>query len=207
MPWPMLHFSIAYRMFDGHPQHEFLLGSIAPDAVQFREDQLSKAKSHLRDCMGSYPDWPGLIDFYHRRLHDYKDDKYEMFLLGYLSHIMADDLWAAYKRRISNEDKSVLQLIWNEENKYDFHLKQTVPWRDVIERQVAGAELYEIAGLYTSEELDIWRRKLFIWLETPENEPLIENQYLNDANVGGFVDEAAVEISDWIKTKLGKSLI
>jgi hypothetical protein len=194
-------------MFDGHPQHDFLLGSIAPDAVQFREDQLSKAKSHLRDCMGSYPDWPGLIDFYHRRLHDYKDDKYEKFLLGYLSHIMADDLWAAYKRRISNEDKSVLQAIWNEENKYDFHLKRTVPWRDVIERQVAGAALYEMAGMYTLEELEIWRRKLFIWLEIPENEPLIENQYLNDADVGVFVDEAAVEISAWIKTKLGKSSI
>jgi len=52
MPWPIVHFSIAFRMFGGPPQGDFLLGSIAPDAVQFREDKLSKAKSHLRNRTG-----------------------------------------------------------------------------------------------------------------------------------------------------------
>ncbi|MCS7462561.1 zinc dependent phospholipase C family protein [Paenibacillus doosanensis] len=206
MPWPMIHFSIAFQMFGGHPPHDFFLGSIAPDAVQFREDKLSKAKSHLRDGMGSYPEWPGLIDFYDNRVQYDKDAGYTMFLLGYLSHIIADDLWGKYKRKISNQNKNVLQAIWNEENKYDFHLKRTVLWRDVIEQQVVGAALYELVDLYTLEELDTWRRKLFMWLKNPENEPSFDNQYLKDSNVRVFIDETADEIAYWMQSQLAISL-
>ncbi|MDQ0899311.1 zinc dependent phospholipase C family protein [Paenibacillus sp. V4I7] len=179
MLWPMIHFSIAYRMFDGYPNKDFLLGSIAPDAVQFREsDKSSKAIAHLHNSRGNYPDWSGLIDFYKAKVNIYRDDTYKMFLLGYISHIIADDLWVKYKREISGSDKSILEKIWIEENQYDFNLKRTTPWRDLVESQVITATLYELSGIYNLNELDKWRRQLFIWLQEPQNGPLIDNQYL-----------------------------
>jgi hypothetical protein len=204
MPFPMVHLSIAYRMFDGHPHDAFLLGSIAPDAVQFRENQkLSKAASHLLDSSGSHPEWTGLIDFYKVRIDAYKGDAYKMFLIGYLTHIIADHLWARYKREISGSNRSVYEAIWNEENQYDFNLNRTVPWRKIVETQVISSTLFELRDIYTLDELDNWRRQLFIWLQTPQNEPFIENHYLKESNVGVFIDDTASEIYNWMKTKLG----
>jgi hypothetical protein len=205
MPWPMIHFWIAYRMFDEHPPQAFLLGSIAPDAVQVREDDKnSKAKSHLHDIRGTHPDWSGLFDFYNARISAYKTKEYKFFLLGYLSHIIADDLWVQYKHELSRSDKSVLKTIWNEENQYDFNLKRTFTWGNMVEYQVTSAPLYEIDGIYTLDELEKWRRQLFIWLQTPHNEPGIENQYLKESNVGAFIEETTARISEWIKIKLGE---
>jgi hypothetical protein len=200
MPWPMIHFSIAYRMFGGNPDNDFLLGSIAPDAVQFREN---KAISHLHNSRGNPPDWSGLIDFYKARVNIYKDDAYKMFLLGYISHIIADDLWVKYKREISGSDKSILEQIWIEENQYDFNLKRTASWRDLVESQVTTATLYQLNGIYSLNELDKWRHELFIWLKEPQNEPLIDNQYLKESIVGEFIDETTFRIYEWMKTKLG----
>ncbi|WP_199618680.1 zinc dependent phospholipase C family protein [Paenibacillus alkalitolerans] len=202
MPWPMVHFSIAYEMFEGNPCNEFLLGSIAPDAVQLRNDKISKAKSHLHHSRGECPDWSGLVDFYYTKVNDSKDDGFKMFLLGYVSHIIADDLWVKYKHELSGSDKRVLKTLWDEENKYDFHLKRTVPWRDVVEEQVTDSALYILSDLYNLDELDHWRRHAFIWLHTPGNELLIENQYLDDSNAGAFIEETASTISGWMKANV-----
>jgi hypothetical protein len=88
-------------------------------------------------------------------------------------------------------------------DQYDFNLKRTVPWRDVIENQVTTAKLYELSGLYNINELDIWRRQLFDWLQEPQNEPLINNHYLLESNVGTFIDNTFIVIYKWMKTKLG----
>jgi len=203
MPWPMIHFTIAYRMFDGHPHQDFLLGSIAPDAVHFSSDKSAKVISHLHNTRGNSPDWSGLIDFYDNRINDFKGDSYKMFILGYLSHIIADNLWGEYKHELSSSDKSVLGAIWIEENQYDFNLMRTVPWRDVVESQVTTATLYELSGIYNLNELDIWRRQLFVWLQEPLNEPLINNHYLLESNIGTFIDSTSIGIYKWMKTKLG----
>jgi hypothetical protein len=71
---------------------------------------LSKAASHLLDSSGSHPEWTGLIDFYKVKIAAYKGDAYKMFLLGYLSHIIADHLWARYKREISGSVWQFLKL-------------------------------------------------------------------------------------------------
>jgi hypothetical protein len=126
-----------------------------------------------------------------------------MFLLGYLSHIIADNLWGKYKHELSNSDKSILEAIWIEENQYDFNLKRTVPWLDVVESQVNTAILFELKGLYKLNELDIWRQQLFGWLHKPQNEPLIDIHYLLESNVKTFVDKTSIGIYEWMKTKLG----
>ncbi|MFX3637474.1 MAG: hypothetical protein ACE3L7_02365 [Candidatus Pristimantibacillus sp.] len=47
MPWPMVHFEIARRLY-GDPSPEFLLGSLAPDSIHVRtNDRVEKNKSHL----------------------------------------------------------------------------------------------------------------------------------------------------------------
>lgn len=200
MPWPMLHFSIAFKMFDGNPPPPFLLGSIAPDAIHARlDDRSAKAKSHLHGCTGSSPNWDGLSDFYMSRIDDFKDEENKLFMQGYVGHIIADHLWGRYKREISGSDKTLLEKLWQEENLYDFILYRTASWHADIEEKVNTSKLFELPGIYESAELELWRRQVFKWLHTPGNEPRIHNQYLHSSNVERFIDAAALEIKQWIK--------
>jgi len=64
MPWPMIHFSIAYRYSDYKPKPSLLLGSVAPDAVLVRErDKAGKLKPHLYNDLGKVPNFDVYADF------------------------------------------------------------------------------------------------------------------------------------------------
>lgn len=203
MPFPMIHFSISYRVFEGSPNNAFLLGSISPDAVQLRYDKESKSKSHLHDGRGSYPKWSGLLEFYNALISDCEDEDYKWFIMGYLSHIIADHQWVMFKRRISNSDKNILKTIWNEEAQYNFNLYRTVSWREEVKNNITNSPLYGIDNHYSLDELDKWRQEIFYWLDAKQNEPNIKNVYLQESNVEAFMNDTSIHIKEWMEQNLG----
>lgn len=66
MPWPMVHFSIAEQLWNQNPSPEFLLGSIAPDAIHMREGSTrqDKGRTHLCDDDGTMPSLTDFDNFY-----------------------------------------------------------------------------------------------------------------------------------------------
>jgi hypothetical protein len=91
MPFPMIHFSIANKMFKYQPHPSFLLGSIAPDAILVREkyNKVDKDRSHLEMLKEYRVNLETLIQFYKDTSFSKRDVEYQQFLLGYVSHIYA----------------------------------------------------------------------------------------------------------------------
>jgi hypothetical protein len=84
MPWPMVHFAIAEKLFDHEPLPEFLLGSIAPDAIHMRENttRQDKNKTHLCRADGTMPDLITFRNFLKENLNKYEYIGWKSFVLG-----------------------------------------------------------------------------------------------------------------------------
>lgn len=109
----IMHLMIANRMADKLEMKDrtsFLLGGIAPDAVSSRET------SHF--FRGDHSDYTRHVD-YHEFLKKYHSVKDSPYILGYYTHLIADDLWLQgfylpwLKNRIET-DESILEAYHND---------------------------------------------------------------------------------------------
>ncbi|PFL18929.1 hydrolase [Bacillus cereus] len=91
----------------------FILGGVAPDAVH---SKIEKVTSHF--YAGSTKDYTRRID-YGSFIHKYKDYMESPFLLGYYTHLIADDNWLNgfflpwLKNRIEN-DETIVSMYYND---------------------------------------------------------------------------------------------
>ncbi|XEC97592.1 zinc dependent phospholipase C family protein [Paenibacillus tarimensis] len=192
----MIHFSIAYRLYNNYPSASFVLGSVAPDAVLVRHnDKSGKLKSHLVRGSGQHPEIQDLIDFVKTNLTDHNNDRRD-FLFGYASHIYADLKWVELKNEVSNHDGSLRRLLWQEENQLDYLLYRSIAWTDRLKADIMRSPLFEVEGLYRIDELDKWRNRIFEWLDDPSNEPGIVNTYIEESMADRFIGNIAREISE-----------
>jgi hypothetical protein len=105
----IMHSIIAYKIAESvsiADKTSFLLGGIAPDAGSPKE------LSHF--FTGDVNDYSRNVD-YENFIEKYRPDKNSSFILGYYSHLIADDLWLKgfylpwLKNRLEN-DKNILNL-------------------------------------------------------------------------------------------------
>ncbi|MGB3259979.1 hydrolase [Paenisporosarcina sp.] len=105
----IMHSIIAYKIAESvsiSDKTSFLLGGIAPDAVS------PKDVSHF--FTGDVDDYSREVD-YENFIEKYSSVKNSSFILGYYSHLIADDLWLKgfylpwLKNRLEN-DKNMLNL-------------------------------------------------------------------------------------------------
>ncbi|TDF90107.1 zinc dependent phospholipase C family protein [Paenibacillus piri] len=83
----IMHLVIANKIADClsiKDKTSFLLGGIAPDAVS------TKDQSHF--FKGDHKDYSRYID-YKAFIHKYSSNKDSRFIQGYLTHLIADDIW------------------------------------------------------------------------------------------------------------------
>ncbi|MCM1038595.1 MAG: hypothetical protein NC434_04665 [Ruminococcus sp.] len=114
MPYPMIHLEVAYRLtkeFDWiEKMGDFLLGSVAPDAVHFHEnyDVREKERSHIWDCG---PIWGVTVESEKWKENvcsfwgQHKNDSERDFIAGYCVHLLTDWLndlrmWAPFREKI-----------------------------------------------------------------------------------------------------------
>ena len=128
MPYTMTHLLVAHKVrntlgVENLPQ--FYLGSLAPDAVHYRDGYTSELKkaSHVRLSpvkWGSteYTDeWrQDLLDFWHQHEHSSQRD----FILGYCVHILTDlynanSMWGKFLLRYP-DDRVRAERIYRREN-------------------------------------------------------------------------------------------
>ncbi|EPD51100.1 hypothetical protein HMPREF1210_02291 [Paenisporosarcina sp. HGH0030] len=105
----IMHSIIAYKITESvsiSDKASFILGGIAPDAVSPKE------LSHF--FSGEVDDYSRNVD-YENFIEKYSSVKNNSFILGYYSHLIADDLWLKgfylpwLKNRMEN-DKNILNL-------------------------------------------------------------------------------------------------
>ncbi|MCX4340336.1 MAG: zinc dependent phospholipase C family protein [Lachnospiraceae bacterium] len=121
MSYPMVHLKVAYglllRFSDGYIERkgDFLLGSVAPDAVHFHEtyDVSLKEKSHVwkyGPCWGVTMDSEGWRNAIRKFWEENKDSANRDFLAGYCTHLLTDwendrRIWAPFREKMEQGAK------------------------------------------------------------------------------------------------------
>ncbi|WP_152393279.1 zinc dependent phospholipase C family protein [Paenibacillus guangzhouensis] len=109
----IMHLIIANKIADClsiEDRTPFLLGSVAPDAVR------SKDASHF--FKGEIQDYTRHVD-YHGFLHKYRANAESLYVLGYFTHLIADDIWLKgfnlpWLRNRMEADKELYHLYHND---------------------------------------------------------------------------------------------
>jgi len=203
MPCPMVHLAVAVEMHKpekSFPSPDFLLGSIAPDAIHMRPGtgKEDKLLVHLLEQADPCRQRARQLLAY------YATEKYEAreFAKGYVCHLLTDDLW--YRTVIEPFFKCVPQelsgeqrrsLYYQETDQLDFDLYHQAPWRQEVWSGLAAAKPIDFAGLLTAEEIGHWQHRTLIWFEELKQEPMIKPVYITTLVVHTFIDKAVAEIA------------
>lgn len=205
MPLPMVHLWVAVRLAEREkrsPSPEFLLGSIAPDAVHMRTgfEQVHKRESHL-DHPPDTPDHARVKEFVARYGHgDRTREELAQFAFGYAAHILTDRLWALrawrpYAARNAHMIQEELKArYYRETDQVDFILYDRAEWRGSVWQALARAKALDVE-LVAPSEVDQWRQRTLHWFDDRTKEPGIVPQEFTYEFVAGFVEEATLEVA------------
>jgi hypothetical protein len=207
VPLPMVHLAVAVQLHEKEgkfPSPDFLLGSIAPDAIHMRPGtgKDDKLLVHLWEQAD-----PGR-ERARRLLGRYASDKSEAreFAQGYMCHLLTDDLW--YRTVIEPFFQSVPQVLsepqrrslyYLETDQIDFDIYHQAPWRQEVWSRLAAAQSRDFAKLLTAGEISQWRDRTLIWFEKLKQEPMIEPVHITIPNVNNFIDKAIGEMAKFFK--------
>jgi hypothetical protein len=150
----------------------FLLGNICPDGIMSRKgyERPMKMHTHFRDDIPDYEFakqenltlfHQRIVRFVHSALEGKKIER--ELVLGYLTHILTDEIFMLTVRPSFLEKISVLQLtdrdaatfeyFTDDVNQIDFRLAREYPGMEWAKECLRKAEPYEIPGMVTQEEL------------------------------------------------------
>lgn len=191
MPWPMVHFEIARRLY-GDPSPEFLLGSLAPDSIHVRtNDRVEKNKSHFMRPDGDFATNDDLKKFLN--IQTKCDSLYLDFILGYVSHIYADRAWTftVYREfEKQSTDKNVYNI---DVSKIEFLLSRSTEWFEELIQKLNKATCYDVGGL-TRQEILTYKDEKIDYLSDPLNEPMNVPGIISLDMVERFIDDVANEL-------------
>lgn len=178
MSYPMVHLKIAYELFMRHGSGyierpgDFLLGSIAPDAVHFHDiyDVPLKEQSHLWKFgprWGMTLDSEGWRDAICKFWKENKNAGNRDFMAGYCVHLLTDwendrCIWTPFREKMlqGTEIDELHGRYSAEAYGIDQWLYQTDKDAEEIWRLLEQGQVYEVAGCIS--EKDLARQKLSI---------------------------------------------
>jgi hypothetical protein len=191
LPWPMVHFEIARRLY-GNPSPEFLLGSLAPDSIHVRtNDRVEKNKSHLMKPNGDFATNDDLKEFL--KTQKIYDSLYLDFILGYVAHIYTDRAWTftVYREfEKQSADKNVYNI---DVSKIEFLLSRSTEWFEEVIQKLNKAACYDVGGL-TRQEILTYKDEKIDYLSDPLNEPMNVPRIISLAMVERFIDDVTHEL-------------
>lgn len=207
MSYQMIHLEVAYRLLDKYKWIEkpgdFLLASVAPDAVHFHNPYhvSLKEQSHLWNCG---PKWgittesdkwkQNVLDFWNA----HKEDDNKDFIAGYCIHILTDWLndlriWTPFREaNIRNDNvEEIYDIYGREAYGSDQWLYQNSSHSKEIMKLLSEGEAYGIDGCIGRE--DIKRQKnhiLFKLYDKQETYDITEYRYCTKEDILSFVEES-----------------
>lgn len=182
MTLPMIHFNIAVEYFTQCDiPAEFLMGSIAPDAIRMRKDakQMDEMKTHFgaRDTEINQ-----LKKLYLQYLELQEAPHWKWFVRGYFAHILTDIHWyhsvyVDFRNKLIHHqipDDTWMTTYYRESHQIDYELYQYKPWRPYIWNQIKLASSFKVPSLHKEEDALLTTNEIHLWR--------IRTIYLYDAN-------------------------
>jgi hypothetical protein len=201
MPWPMVHFAIATNVSLLNASPNFLLGSIAPDAIHMRDNATRKDKgiTHLiiEDRFPSIEIIKTNCLYY---LEKSNVTTWKEYILGYFAHIYADLRWTetVYTDFESNyrSDKNDIRKIYNNEvSQVEFNLLRSEDWARCIISELQQSKAFTIEPFVTETEVSQYRDLKLDWLRDDRNEPKIKPIYFTGDIVSNFILKTSNELN------------
>ncbi|EJR04372.1 hydrolase [Bacillus mycoides] len=176
----------------------FLLGGVAPDAVHSKEE---KGTSHF--YAGTTKNYTRRID-YDSFIHKYEDHMDSSYILGYYTHLIADDNWLSgfflpwLKNRIEN-DETIVPMYYN-----DFKLLNAQLLHHYDKEQQLFALLNQEANIVNIEEISrenvlAFRQYIFEDMLYPEQHLYEDLQVFTFDQIVGYIETAIEKGTFFIK--------
>lgn len=205
MAQPMMHLLIADKIYTErsgsiHSYGDFLLGSIAPDAVHVKESYTRERKdiSHYKFYSESH------ISHFDPFFHEYKTSENKDFVVGYLIHLLSDLIWhrsvrAPFKeafQRAPMQDMSMNEAYYAdcEQIEQVMFLDQNAP--RIIEAINRG-KAYSLEGLIDAEDVMSWKEKL-IFEYNHKKDILHHTRYISEQHVRDYIADCAGECTEYL---------
>ncbi|WP_105616357.1 zinc dependent phospholipase C family protein [Vallitalea okinawensis] len=216
MPFAMTHLHIAYNILTSTPQiknpYDFLLGSIAPDSVHFRDNYNSNMKFDSHLCIGNErwgrvtnnTEWlENVLSF----LSKYSDTEAVDFIYGYCCHILADiqnniKVWMPFFSKNKEKLKNGMGSLYHQESfaiDYELYL---FPNREIMWSMLKESTAYDIPGFVNSHEVNEMKQSLLNDQFTDrETIDVTHNKYVTLLNIQEFISEESLYIKNILYSK------
>ncbi|TCW55270.1 zinc dependent phospholipase C [Bacillus thuringiensis] len=188
----IMHAIIANRIAEKlsiQDKTSFILGGVAPDAVH---SKIEKVTSHF--YAGSTKDYTRRID-YGSFIHKYKDYMESPFLLGYCTHLIADDNWLSgfflpwLKNRIEN-DETIAPMYYNDfkllNAKLLYHYDKEQRLFSLLNQEAHIIDIEEVS----KENVLAFRKYLFEDMLYPEQHLHEDLQVFTFNQIIGYIETA-----------------
>lgn len=224
MSLQMIHMEIAYRLLEYLPQiehpAEFILGSVAPDAVHMNPhyDVKSKVKSHLFEDCGPWGDtqdygqWQSNIGAYFERIAAAQEEPARRdFSIGICVHCLTDR-WNDIRiwRKAQSEFLPTMpfaafkEIFYQEQRSIDNWLYQNSGNTSEIRKLLADAKSFVIEDLVDGEEIEVLRKHLLTVQYDVEKVDITNNRFFTAEKIEDFmtftVDAIRETLAEWSDT-------
>ncbi len=198
----------------------FIAGNICPDGIMARENyqRPMKMHTHFRDGLADYEFYKKEnLSLFHKRIKRFADDYLQKsgeerdLYLGYLTHILADEIFMLtirpeFMERIgelglTDRDAKTFEYFTYDVNQIDYRLAAEYPGMEQVLQILRKIESYEIKDMITKDELDRSRAWILSFFFEDAPKPL-EPVYYTYQRALEFIREAVdiieVRINEYI---------
>lgn len=209
MAHPIMHLLIADKIYSNRRSYinsygDFLLGSMAPDAVHEKEDYTREIKdiSHYRfDKNSDISHFDTFMEVY--ATHENCD-----FVMGYLVHLLSDMIWYHAVRVPFKEtflsapslNMSKNQAYYADCDKLAQVLFEEQNVARIIEA-LGESRAYTLEGLIDAEDVEAWKDKL-IMAYHDRKQMAVQPQYIAEQHVRDYMDKCADKCSEYLENIL-----
>ena len=205
MAQTMMHLLIADKIYTEksssiHSYGDFLLGSIAPDAVHEKANYTRELKdiSHYRFNSKSQ------ISYFDPFFNEYYTSENKDFVVGYLVHLLSDMIWyhsvrVPFKKeflKAPSQNMSMNEAYYADCEQIEqlMFLEKNAP--RIIEAINSG-KAYSLEGLIDAENVIAWKEKL-IFNYNNKKKILHHTEYISEQHIRDYIVNCARECTEYL---------
>ena len=205
MAQPMMHLLIADKIYAKkfssiYSYGEFLLGSIAPDAVHVKENYTRELKdiSHYRFNSKSP------ISYFDTFINEYYTVENKDFVVGYLVHLLSDMIWyhsvrVPFKEAFQKAPSQNMSM--NEAYYADCEQIEQLMFREknalCIMEAINKGKAYSLEGLIDAEDVRTWKEKLIFDYNNKKNIS-VRTKYISEQHIRDYIKNCAGECTEYL---------
>lgn len=198
MAHPIMHLLIADKIYSDiknliHSYGDFMLGSIAPDAVHEKENYTREMKdiSHYRF------DKTSTISHFDTFMRAYATPENKDFVMGYLVHLLSDMIWyhavrVPFKKAFMQtpaQNMSQNQAYYADCDKLAQVLFEEKNVASIIEA-LSSSKAYSLEGIIDAGDAEAWKDKLIMAYDD-RKQTAVHTQYISEQHVREYIEKCA----------------